>query len=88
MKMLVRFLAWLSGLGIRRCCELWCRLQSWLGPGVAAAVARLAAVPLIRPLAWEPPWAADVALKKKKKKEKEREEEDLKTGSASMESWD
>ena len=29
---------------------------------------RLAAVALIRPLAWEPPYAADAALKKKKLK--------------------
>ena len=35
------------------CLELWCRP---------------AAVALIRLLAWEPPYAVDVALKKKKKK--------------------
>ena len=33
-------LAPLSGLGIRRCCELWCRLQTRLGSRVAVAVVR------------------------------------------------
>ena len=28
----------LSGLRIRRCCELWCRLQMWLGSQVAVAM--------------------------------------------------
>ena len=32
---------------------------------------RLAATALIRPLAWEPPYAVDAALKEKKKKKKE-----------------
>ena len=32
---------------------------------------RLAAVTLIQPLAWEPPYAVGAALKKKKKKKKE-----------------
>ena len=35
----VRFLALLSGLRLRCCRELWCRLQMWLGSGVAMAVA-------------------------------------------------
>ena len=56
-----------SGLRIRRCHELWCRLQMWLGSGVAMAVA--AAAP-IRPLAWKPPYAAGVALKRQKKKKR------------------
>ena len=44
------------GLRIRRCRELWYRLQMrlWL---------RLAAVAPIQPLAWEPPYAVGVALK-------------------------
>ena len=33
---------------------------------------RLAAVAWMRPLAWEPPYAVDVALKSKKKKEKKK----------------
>ena len=46
----------LSGLRIQHCQELWCRL---------------AAVALIRPLAWELPYAISIALKKAKKKKKE-----------------
>ena len=53
MRLWVRSLALLSGSRIQRCCELWCRLS---------------ATAPIGPLAWEPPYATDVALKKKKKK--------------------
>ena len=70
MKMRVRSLALLSGLRIRHCHELRCRSQTRLRSSVAVAVSRLAAVALIRPLAWEPPYAMGVALKKK---ERERE---------------
>ena len=52
-----RSLALLSGLRIRRCHELWC------GPAATA---------LIRPLAWEPPYAACVALKRPKEKKNAR----------------
>ena len=38
--MWVRSLAPLSGLGVRHCCELWCRSQMWLRPPVAVAVAQ------------------------------------------------
>ena len=31
-------LASLNGLGIQCCCELWCRLQTWLGSHVTVAV--------------------------------------------------
>ena len=48
MKLRIQSLALLSGLRIRRCCELWCK---------SAAVAP------VRPLAWEPPYAAGAALK-------------------------
>ena len=37
---------------------------------------RLAAIALIRPLAWEPPYAAGMAQKRKKKKKKKKEEEE------------
>ena len=40
MRMRVRSLASLSGLRIRRCHELSCRLQTRLGSGVAVAVAK------------------------------------------------
>ena len=39
MRLWVRTLASLSGLGIWCCYELWCRLQMWLGSCVAVAVA-------------------------------------------------
>ena len=62
-------LALLSGTGIRCCRELWCvghRCGSdlvllWLW-------CRLAATAPIRPLVWEPPYAAGAALKRQKKK--------------------
>ena len=38
MRMQVRFLAWISGLRIQCCCELWCRLQMQLRSRVAVAV--------------------------------------------------
>ena len=38
MKSCVRSLTSLSGLRIRRCCELQCRLQMWLGSCMAVAV--------------------------------------------------
>ena len=63
MRMRVRFLALLSGPGIWLCHELWCRLLVWLW-------CRLAAVPSIRPLAWELPYAVGVALKKEREREK------------------
>ena len=40
MRMGVGSLASLSGLGIQRCRELWCRPQMWLRSGVAVAVAQ------------------------------------------------
>ena len=66
----------LSGLRIWRCRDLWCRLQMWLRSGVVVAVVcRLAAVALVGPLAWEPPYVAGEVLKRpkeKKKKEKRK----------------
>ena len=62
MRLRVRSLASLSGLRVRRCRELW---------------RRLAATALIGPLAWEPPDAVGVALKKTKrhrKKKKKRQQ--------------
>ena len=48
-----RSLALIIGLRIQRCCELW---------------RRRAATALIRPLAWELPYAVGVALEKDKKR--------------------
>ena len=39
MRLRVRSLPFLSGLTIRRCRELWCRLQTRLGSHVAVALA-------------------------------------------------
>ena len=64
----VRSLTLLSGLRIRRCCELWCRSKSgsdlvllwlWCGP---------AAVAPIGPLAWEYPYTMGAAPRRKKRK--------------------
>ena len=49
---------WVKDLALP--CELWCRLQMRLGSGVVVA-----AVAPTRPLAWEPPYALGVTLKKK-----------------------
>ena len=72
MRLWVRSLASLSGLQIWRCCELWYKLQTWLGScvavAVAMAVAMATAVAPVCPLAWEPPYAVSAALKSKKKK--------------------
>ena len=55
-------LASLSGLRIWRCGELWHRSQMWLRSTLLWR--RLAAIDLIQPLAWEPPYASLAALKK------------------------
>ena len=57
MRTQVRSLALLTGLRIRCCCELWL----WCRPAATA---------LIWSLAWRPPYAVGMALKKKKKKKK------------------
>ena len=61
----VRFLASLIGLSIPCCWELWCRSQMRLGSGTLLCLCcRLAATAPSSPLAWEPPYAVGVALKK------------------------
>ena len=40
MRMQVRSLAWLSGLRIWHCYEVWCRSQMWLGSHLAKTVAQ------------------------------------------------
>ena len=65
MRLQVRSLALLSGLTIRCFRELWCRLQTWLGSHVAVALAQAGG-----PLAWEPPYATEAALKKAKRQKK------------------
>ena len=69
MRMWVCSLALLSGLSIWHCCELWCKLQTWLGSCVAMAVwlwHRPAPVAPIWPLVWERSCATGYKQKKKK----------------------
>ena len=63
MRMWVGSLVSFGGLGIWCCHELWCRSKMRLRSYVAVAVVYAAAVALIRPLAWEPPYATGAALK-------------------------
>ena len=48
----VRTLASPSGLGIWRCCGLWCGSQTWLGSAVSVLWHGPAAAALVLPLAW------------------------------------
>ena len=66
MRMQIRSLALLSGLRIWRCWELLCALQTWLGSGIAVAVAVAGSCSTNSTPAWETPYAMGVALKKKK----------------------
>ena len=75
MRLRVQSLASLSGLRIQHCqsCSVGRRCSS--DPMLLWLWRRLAAVALIRPLAWEPPYAAGLALKKTKDKREKKEEE-------------
>ena len=68
MRLWVRPLASLSGLRIWCYCELWYRCRRGLDLALQWLWGRLAAIALIRPLAWEPPYATGVALKRQKDK--------------------
>ena len=70
MRTQVRSLALLSGLKMRGCRELWCRLQMRLRSGVVVAVVSVAAAAPIGPLAWELLYAAHEALKRKQQQQK------------------
>ena len=65
MRIQVRPLASLSGLRIWHCHELWYRSQMWLGSTLLWLWYRPAGAALIRPLAWEIPYAPGLALKSK-----------------------
>ena len=67
MRLRVRSLASISGLRIQWRCELWYRSQTQLRSDVAVA-----AVTLIRPLAWEVSYAAGAAQKREKKKKRKK----------------
>ena len=71
MRMLVQSLASLRGSGIWHCCEMWGRSQ--VQPGSFIAVA------MIRPLAWELPYVAGVALKSKKQNKNKNSKQKFKT---------
>ena len=64
MRMWVQSVALLSGLRIQLCNELWCRSQTRLGSALLWLWHRPAETALIRPLAWEPPYAMGAALKR------------------------
>ena len=75
----------IPGLWVKdqHCCELWCRLQMQLGSGIAVA----AATAPIQPLAWEPPYAMEVAqekAKRQKKKQKRKTKTKLVAGGGSQ----
>ena len=60
-------LAWLSGLRMHCCCELWWMLQTGLGSQVAVAMVYPGCCSsLIQALAWEPPYASGAAPKRTK----------------------
>ena len=61
MRLGVRSLALLSGLRLQHCHELWCRLQMGSDPALLWLWYRPVAMALIRPLAWEPPYATGAA---------------------------
>ena len=64
MSLQVRSLASISVLRIWCCHELGVGRRCGSDPELLWLWRRLAAVALIRPLAWEPPYAASVALKR------------------------
>ena len=64
MRMRVQSLAPLSGLRIQHCRELWCRLQMWLGSGIAVASAEASSYSSDLTPSLEISYAAPVALKK------------------------
>ena len=78
-------MALLSGSRIRRCRELWVGCRCGSDPALLWLWCGLEAMALIRPLAWEPPYAARATQEmakrhthkhtQKKKKEKEKEVE-------------
>ena len=71
MRTRVQSLASLIGLRIWYCHELWCRSQTWLGSGIAVAVALDGGYSSDRPLAWGLPYAACVAVKRQKNKKEQ-----------------
>ena len=77
MRMCVRSLALLSGLSIRRCHELWCRLQSQLNPMLLWLGHWVVATAPIGPLTREPPYAAGAHKKMAKRQKKKKEKKNI-----------
>ena len=82
MRTWVRSLALLSRLKIQHCPELCIGYRCGLDPALLWLWHRPVAAALIRPLTWEPPYAAGAAQEKakrqkKKKKEKKKKEKHL-----------
>ena len=73
MRLRVQSLASLSGLRIRRCRELWHRLQRQLRFGVAVALA----IAPIQPLVWELSYATGAALKTQKQNKQKKDQYNL-----------
>lgn len=74
MRTQVQSLASLSGLEIWHCCELWCRLQTWLKSRVTVAAPLAGSYSSDSTFAWEPPNALGAALKRPQKKKKKKKE--------------
>ena len=70
MRMWIQSLALLRGLGIWRCCELWCRSKMWLGSCISVAVALACICSSDLTSSLRCPYAVVVAPKCKKKKKK------------------
>ena len=72
MRLWVQSLASLSGLSIWHCHELWCGVGHRCNsdPMLLWLWYRPAATAVIRPLAWEPPYAVAAALKRQKTKKR------------------
>ena len=68
MRMQVQSLASLSGLGIWHRCELWIGRRCGSEPELLLLLLWPATIAPIGPLAWELPYASDVAPKKQKTK--------------------
>ena len=68
MRLRVQSLASSSRLRIRRCRELWYRSQTWLGFGCCGSGVGRQQRLLLRPLAWDPPYARVWPKKDQKKK--------------------
>ena len=72
MRLQVQFLASLRGLRIQHCRELWYRSKTWLGSGIAVAVAQAGSCSFD----WIPSVGTSICRgcgpKKKKKKKKKR----------------